>query len=112
VSEPRQDPAPDVEQTVRLRRSPRYGVFLVFGALVGVLVAAILTFAYDGSSYVSPNTGVEYSREQVFGFVALVCAPIGLVIGGVVALVFERTVGRRIREVRADHATVREPADD
>ncbi len=36
-------------ETVRLRRTPKYPVFLVLGAVLGVLTAVILTFAVGGS---------------------------------------------------------------
>jgi hypothetical protein len=92
--------------TVRVRRSPKYGVFLLLGAALGILVAMILTFAFDGSALPSPNTNVEYTQLQVFGFVALICIPIGVALGGVVALVLDRIVGRRTRSLRMDHETV------
>lgn len=103
-------PTPSVQDervTVRVRRSPKYGVFLVLGAAFGILVAVVLTFAFHGSDLPSPNTNVEYTQVQVFGFVALLCAPIGVALGGVVALVLDRVVGRRTRDVRVDHETVR-----
>ncbi|MGP3533398.1 potassium transporter Trk [Microbacterium sp. RD1] len=99
----------DEMETVRVRRAPKYGVFLAFGAVLGVVVAGILTLAFSGSAGASPNTGMEYSTLQVFGFVTLLCVPVGVALGGVVALVFERTVGRRTREVRVDHERVQLP---
>jgi hypothetical protein len=108
------DPAltpPSIEevQTLRVRRAPKYGVFLVLGAALGVVAAMILTFAFSGTDQVSPNTGIEYSPLQVFGFIVLICVPVGLAIGGIVALIFDRTVGRRTREVRVDHERVQRP---
>ncbi len=93
-------------ETVRVRRSPKYSVFLVLGAGVGLLVAMILTFAFDGSTTGSPNTGMVYSQGQVFGFLALVCVAAGLAVFGTVALILDRVVGRRTRDVRVDHETV------
>ncbi|MFJ6651629.1 potassium transporter Trk [Microbacterium sp. NPDC091313] len=95
----------DVE-TVRVRRAPRYPVFLVVGALLGVVVAAILTLAFHGSDQASPNTGVVYSATQVFGFVSLVCAPIGIAVGGLVAVILDARSSRRIRSFRAGHQSV------
>jgi Zn-dependent protease with chaperone function len=88
--------------TVRVRRSPKYAVFLVLGAALGILVALILTFAFQGTDQKSPNTGLLYSPMQVFGFVALICVSVGIILGGAVALLLDRTVGRRTREVVAD----------
>jgi Zn-dependent protease with chaperone function len=93
--------------TVQVRRAPKYAVFLVLGAALGILVALILTFAFQGTDEKSPNTGLLYSPMQVFGFVSLICIPVGLVLGGAVALILDRTVGRRTREVAADRESAR-----
>ena len=93
-------------ETVRVRRAPKISVFLILGAALGVLVAMILTFSFNGTADPSPNTGVEYSQGQVFGFLALVCAPIGLALGGIVALIFDRRSRRHTHEVAVDHASV------
>lgn len=91
----------DIE-TVSLRRAPKYGVFLAAGAFVGILVALILTVVIQGSG-VSPYTQVVYSELQVFGFTALICVVIGVTAGAIVALVFERVLGGRTRQVVVDH---------
>ena len=64
-------------ETVQLRRSPRYGVFLAAGAALGILAALILTFAFHGTDQASASTGVEYSSTQVFGFLCLFGIPVG-----------------------------------
>ncbi|MFT4230564.1 MAG: potassium transporter Trk [Microbacterium sp.] len=89
----------------RVRRSPRYGVFLALGAALGVLTAMILTFAFDGNERVADN-GAVYSDGQVFGFLALVGIAAGLLVGGLVAILLDRVVGRRTKTVRVDHETV------
>ena len=93
-------------ETVRVRRSPKYSVFLIGGAGLGILVAMILTFAFNGTGDVSPNTGLVYSQMQVFGFVALICITAGVALGGVVALILDRVLARRSREVVVDRETV------
>lgn len=93
-------------ETASVRRSPRYSVFFVFGAGVGILVALILTFVFDGTAEKSPTTQVLYSTSQVFGFLCLVFIPVGIAIGGVVALIFDRSLARRTREVRIAHEHV------
>lgn len=93
-------------ETAQLRRSPRYGAFFVAGGLVGILAAVVLTLAFAGSKDKSDYTGVVYSTEQVLGFVALICIPIGLALGGLVALLLDRAAARRTREVRIDRETV------
>ena len=83
--------------TLRVRRAPKYGVFLAAGAVLGILAALILTFAIDGAD-LSPYTNVVYSQLQVFGFTALICVVIGATLGAIVALIFERVVGRKVRD--------------
>jgi hypothetical protein len=91
-------------EVVEVRRSPRYGVFLLLGAGLGVLVAMILTFAF-GTGRAGTN-GVVYSDFQVFGFLALICVALGLLVGGGIAILLEWTVGRRVRRLPADHERV------
>ncbi|WP_438354589.1 potassium transporter Trk [Microbacterium sp. CJ88] len=112
MPEPEDAPHPVVDDqvvTVRVRRAPKFAVFLVLGAALGLLVALILTFAFHGTDDKSPNTGLVYTSMQVFGFVALVCIAAGVLLGGAVALILDRTVGRRTREVAADLETTRLP---
>jgi len=97
-------------ETLRVRRAPKYGVFLVLGAAVGVLVAMILTVAFHGTDEPSA-AGVQYTQMQVFGFLALVCAVVGLTIGGVIALLFDRAMVRRARDVSVEVAHVRRDDD-
>ncbi len=93
-----------VEQ-VSVRRSPRYGIFLVLGAALGVFVAMILTFAFNGNDRAADN-GAVYSDGQVFGFLALAGVAVGLLVGGAVALILDKVVSRRTRQVEVDHTTV------
>ena len=94
-------------ETVRVRRAPKFSVFLIVGAALGIVVALILTFAFDGSSSQSPNTGLVYTDGQVFGFLVLICVTAGVAIGAVVALVFDRVLRRRSREVLVDRERIR-----
>lgn len=90
----------------KVRRVPKYSVFMAFGVVVGIFVALILTFSWNGSAGPSPLTGVQYSSGQVFGFLAIFCGVIGLGIGGIVALIIDKISGRRTRTVLADRETV------
>lgn len=91
-------PVADDVVTATLRRSPKYTVFLLVGAAVGVLIALILTFAFNGTA--QPNdAGIQYSQGQVFGFLTLLCVPVGVAIFGVVALLLDRASRRRTREL-------------
>ena len=90
--------------------SSRSGVvlasLLAAGAAVGILVALILTFAFDGTAQKSPTTDVMYSASQVFGFLCLVCIPVGMALAGGLALLLDRRLARRTHEVRIDHERV------
>ena len=92
--------------TLRMRRAPKYGVFLAAGAFLGILVALILTFAIDGAD-ISPYTDVVYTQLQVFGFTTLICVVVGVAVGALVALVSDRVMGQRTRDVSVDHERYR-----
>ncbi|WP_295825366.1 potassium transporter Trk [uncultured Microbacterium sp.] len=94
--------ARDERQTLTVRRAPKYGVFLAAGAFLGVFVALLLTVFIDGSD-ISPYTQVVYSQVQVFGFTALIFVVLGVAVGAIVALIFERTIGGRTRQVTVEH---------
>jgi ABC-type Fe3+-siderophore transport system permease subunit len=89
-------------ETLRVRRAPKFGVFLLLGAALGVFVAMILTFSFNGTADPSAS-GVMYGQMQVFGFLALVGVAVGLLVGGAVALIFDRALARRTRSVSVDH---------
>ena len=96
---PRDDaPSQDVVVSATLRRSPKYAVFLLLGAALGVLAALILTVAFNGSQQAS-EAGYTYSQGQVFGFLTLLCVPVCLAIAGGVALLLDRSAARRAREL-------------
>ncbi|MFJ4223894.1 potassium transporter Trk [Microbacterium sp. NPDC089695] len=96
------DSSETVEATVR--RVPRFGVFMGIGVVLGIVVAGILTLV--GSYEPSVAVDVVYPPGQVFGFLLLWTVPIGLALGGVVALVIERVIRRHDRVVRVEHETV------
>lgn len=88
--------------TVTMRRSPRYGRFIVLGAALGVLVALILTYSFSGQP-ADDQLGLGFDKGQVFGFLLLVCGTIGAALGAVVALIFDRVFARRTRSMTAEH---------
>lgn len=99
-------------ETVRVRRAPKFSIFLIAGAALGLLIALILTFAFNGSAGQSQNTGLIYSPGQVFGFLALVCVTLGVALAAVLALVLDRASRTRTREVRVDRETVQGAGPD
>jgi hypothetical protein len=93
----------------RIRPVPRFGVFLGLGAVLGVIVAAILTAV--GSYEKSEVVGVVYPPGQVFGFALLWTVPICIALGGAVALILERAARKHTRIVRVEHERVHEDED-
>ena len=98
----------DHVERMRMRRAPKFSVFLFAGAALGVIAAMILTFSFSGTDDVSPNTGLVYSQGQVFGFMLLVCIPVGLALAGILALILDRRSARRTKDVIVDHLSVRD----
>lgn len=98
-----QDPSADnatasetllAETTVTVHRAPRYRNFMLLGAIVGVLLALILTISFPEND--------EYDRVQIFGFLLLGGLAVGTTLGAVVALVIDRVIGRSRVSVVAD----------
>ena len=90
------------DDVVTVRRAPRYGRFITLGALVGALVALLLTFAFSGQP-AQPELELGFDRGQVFGFLLLLCATIGAAIGAVVALLIDRGSAKRAKSVLVVH---------
>ncbi|MFD4421188.1 potassium transporter Trk [Agromyces sp. NPDC058484] len=88
--------------TVSVRRAPRFGAFIALGAVVGAVVALILTFTFSGQPTVEGEL-IEFDRGQVFGFLLLVCGTIGAALGAVVALIVDRASAKRARSVTVQH---------
>ncbi|HKT56734.1 MAG TPA: potassium transporter Trk [Microbacterium sp.] len=97
-------------ETARVRRAPKVIVFLVLGAAVGVFVAMILTFAFSADT--SAVTGVTYSASTVFGFLAIICGAVGLLLGGLVAVILDRRSSRRSHIVTIEREEYLGETDD
>lgn len=97
-------------ETVTVRRAPKMLVFLVLGAALGVLAALILTYGFGvvDAQGNEPSTvsAVTFTKSEIFGFLVLVCGVAGVALGGIVALILDRTVGRRTKRVQVDRETV------
>lgn len=92
-------------RAVRVRRSPKIGVFLALGLVLGLIAAFIVTVATSDDG--------RYSVAQVFAYVALIFAPAGAAVTGLIAVVLDRISVRRARIATADLETIRhEPAGD
>lgn len=103
MSEP--SPAAGTETTeARIRRAPRLPVFLVLGAVLGIVLALVLTAVGN----LDPKVGFS----GTFGYLCLWCIPIGLVIGALVGIVLDRVSRRRARLVTVERASVEGDAID
>lgn len=78
--------------TGRSYRTPRYSVFLVTGAVLGVLVGVGLAVSGGGDT-VTTGAGV-------LGYFVAFGAVLGLLLGGTVAVLAESVVNRRSRRGR------------
>jgi len=99
VSTAPESPAPASEPPseraeVRIRRVPKYGVFLGLGAILGVIAALIATSLGD----LDPDVGFA----ATFGYLALWGIAIGLAVGGVVAVIVDAVLRRRARTLVAE----------
>lgn len=96
--------------TVTVRRAPRYGRFITLGAIVGAVVALILTFAFSGEPAI-PGELIEFDKGQVFGFLLLICATVGVALGALVALLIDRSTARRARSVAVVRESTHRPGE-
>ncbi|MFC7432839.1 MULTISPECIES: hypothetical protein [unclassified Agrococcus] len=85
---------------VRARLVPRYGRFMVLGAILGL--AGGWLWARLGSSGPLLGVGPTIDTSSVVPFLMAVGAVAGIVVGAVVAIVLDRLVGRRRRTVTAE----------
>lgn len=89
------------ETTVTVRRSPRILNFMILGAVIGALVAVVLTYAFPENP--------RFSTTQVMGFLLLGCVAIGVALASVVALILGRIVARKSVTVVADRVAAQAP---
>ncbi|GHF22305.1 potassium transporter Trk [Pseudolysinimonas yzui] len=83
------------ESEVSIRRAPRIGVFLAFGAMLGAVVTLVLTSLFP------PDPAVGFLAT--FAYFCLYGIPAGIVLGGLVGLVLDALSRRRTRTVTVAH---------
>ncbi|PPF89198.1 hypothetical protein C5B96_01695 [Subtercola sp. Z020] len=88
------DERPAGVDTVTIHRSPRYFRFMTVGAIAGLLVALILTFAFPEPP--------GFNLAQIFGFLGILFVVVGIVAGAVVALVVDRASRRRAKTIEIE----------
>ncbi|WP_104162551.1 hypothetical protein [Cryobacterium sp. N22] len=82
------------EETLVVRRSPRYTSFMIVGAVVGALLALLLTVIFPRNA--------DFDPAQVFGFLLLGGVAIGVAVSCLIAMVLDRIVGRSSTTVLVD----------
>jgi hypothetical protein len=100
--------AEPIRERVTVRRAPKVWGFLALGAIIGVVAALILTFAFrpaDGGPTVTED-GTAFGLTQVFGFLLVCLVPIGAALGALVAIVLDRVLSRRAVEIDVDRIDV------
>ena len=79
---------------VTVRRAPKVPVFLAVGALAGLVVAFAVTAAFPFQ--------VGESSGSTFGYMALWGVVVGMLVGGVVAIVLDRRASSRSRRLAVE----------
>lgn len=93
------------ELRVTVRRSPKYGVFMAIGAVVGIVAAWILSSA--GAPGVD-EAGQPVDTTPVVGLMVVIGVVVGGVLGGIVALIVDRSLARGTRTVVAERVETRD----
>ena len=101
------NPEPQVETTrdeVRVRRAPKYPVFIFGGMIVGVIVTFIAVSLAPGRN----DDGTPFL--QAFGYFALYGLAIGACVGALVAILIDAVLTRRAKNVQTQRTAT--PAAD
>ena len=77
------------ETEVRIRRAPKYPAFIIVGGGIGAIITFILTASFP----VDPKVGFA----ALFGYFALYGVTGGVLVGALLALLFDRVLLRRSR---------------
>lgn len=93
------------QQQLRIRRAPKYSAFLVTFAALGVVVALILTLLF-GPDPENNTSSFVFNDGQVFGFMALICGSIGLLLGGAIALLLDWRFRKQSKELAVTHEKI------
>jgi hypothetical protein len=95
----REEAVVESEHRVRVRRTPRYGRFMLLGGAVFAVAAFIATYSFP--------QGAGYDRNTVFGFVLLGAVAVGVGIGALAAIIASAATKHTERTVVADRIDVR-----
>jgi hypothetical protein len=89
---------------VRIRRAPKFGVFVVLGAVLGIIVSFILTAGFP----IQESVGFA----ATFGYFAIYGLVGGILVGCIVAIIFDRVLARRAKTVAATRDVLQPAPDD
>lgn len=87
------------EHEVKVRRTPRWGRFMILGGAVFGIAAFIATYSLP--------QGTGYDRNTVFGFVLVGSVAVGVGIGALAAILASAATRHTERTVVADRVAVR-----
>lgn len=96
--------SPAARREVTVRRAPKYVPFLVLGAVVGILAAAVVAYALPGSESFDPGA--------VFGFFLVMFAGGGAILGAILALVLDRRSVRKQQRAVVEAVPEEEPENN
>lgn len=89
-----------VADEVRVRRAPKYPVFIFGGIIIGIIVTFIAVSVAPGRN--DDNTPFL----QAFGYFVLYGIAIGAAVGSVIAIVIDAISARRARSVATERVTL------
>lgn len=90
-------------QDMQVRRSPRYGVFMAIGALLAMLAAWWLSTSMPPAV---DAAGQRVDTTPVIGLMLVVGFVAGGALGGLVAVLVDRALAKRLHSVSAEHVDV------
>ncbi|MFJ4295017.1 hypothetical protein [Curtobacterium sp. NPDC089689] len=109
---PEERPAPNAVSTsdeVTIRRAPKFGVFIVGGAVLGFLVTLVVVSATMNLDRGDHQETASFG--SLVGYFSLWGVTIGAFVGAVVAVVLDRVFARRAAALTAERVDV-EPAPE
>ncbi|MFF1881648.1 hypothetical protein ACFVVC_09305 [Pseudarthrobacter sp. NPDC058196] len=95
---------PAERREVTVRRAPKYVPFLVVGALLGVVAAAVVAYGVPGDTTFDPGA--------VFGFFLVMFAAVGAILGAALALLLDRRSVKRQQRAVVESVPDSEPDTD
>lgn len=94
---------------VTIRRAPKFGVFIVGGAVLGFIVVVIIVALTRDIDRGGQTETVSFSG--LVGYFGLWGVAVGGFVGAVVAIVLDRVLARRAASLTAQRVTVDTPPD-